>query len=225
LDISPRQRVSTNRVLVPTGAVHFARPKLERYARRAEESHRRPMPRSRQRRRRNPASATITVVKRDGRRPIIEYGFRASPTPEAGRHRSALPCASDQLVIRLSLRDCTSRPSSDDGVQLLLLLPPPAMRGRSRCLHAFRSSWKGRAHHVDVPWSLGPALLRLHCSRGRAWSSRCRVSRFRPLSNRSSLGFRRRHGSACQLFVRIGAWALHAFVRAYYGGRGCGGGG
>jgi hypothetical protein len=27
---------------------------------------------------------------------------------------------------------------------------PPAMQERSRCLHTFRSSWKGRAHHVDV---------------------------------------------------------------------------
>jgi hypothetical protein len=58
---------------------------------------------------------------------------------------------------------------------------------------------------VDVPWSLGPVPLRLHCSRGRAWSGRCRVSRFQPLSNRSSLGFRRRRGFACQLSVRIAA--------------------
>jgi hypothetical protein len=96
---------------------------------------------------------------------------------------------------------------------------PPAMQERSRCLHTFRSSWKGRAHHVDVPWSFGPVPLRLHCSRGTAWSGRCRVSRFRPVSNRSSPGFRRRRGSACQRFVRIGAWGLHAFVWAYYGGR------
>jgi hypothetical protein len=93
------------------------------------------------------------------------------------------------------------------------------MQGRSRCLHTFRSSWKGRAQHVGVPWSLGPVPLRLHCSRGRAWLGRCRVSRFRPLSNRSSLGFTRRRGSACQLFVRIGAWVLHIFAQAYYGGR------
>jgi hypothetical protein len=79
------------------------------------------------------------------------------------------------------------------------------MQGRSRCLHTFRSSWKGRAQHVGVPWSLGPVLLRLHCSRGRAWLGRCRVSRFRPLSNRSSLDFRRRGGLACQLSVRIAA--------------------
>ncbi len=93
------------------------------------------------------------------------------------------------------------------------------MQGRSRCLHTFRSSWKGRAHHVGVPWNLGPVPLQLHCSRGRAWSGRCRVSCFRPLSNPSSLGLQATARSACQLFVRIRAWDLHAVARAYYGGR------
>ena len=95
------------------------------------------------------------------------------------------------------------------------LLPRPAMQGRSRCLHTFRSSWKGRARHVDVPWSLwdrcSSGCIAVGAGLGRADVAFHASGHYRIVAPWAS-----GDGTALlvNLFVRIGAWALHAFVRA-----------